>query len=148
VSPLCAYKKSLRGKTMIKNFSNTLVVLVTTIPAQAQTGMIDYTFLLPGKNDHCKPQFFPSQVSTGKTSCLITSGRRQRPRKGNAPGSSNRLKEALENRFSGASFNVVYPAVRLKFFGLWPSIFSLPYFFRISSISLGLVFKHFSSLGR
>ena len=33
----------------MKNFSNTLVVLVTTIPAlEAQGGMIDYTFLLPG----------------------------------------------------------------------------------------------------
>jgi hypothetical protein len=41
-------KKSLRGKTLIKNFSNTLVVLVTIIPAlEAQTEMIDYTFLLP-----------------------------------------------------------------------------------------------------
>jgi hypothetical protein len=38
----------------MKNFSNTLVELVTTIPAQTQTGMIDYTFLLPGKNDLCK----------------------------------------------------------------------------------------------
>src|SRR5450759_2167639 len=92
--------------------------------------------------------FYPSQASTGKTAALITSGQRQHPRKGSAPGSNNRLKEAPENRFSGASFNVVYPAVRLKFLGLWPSIFSLPYFFRISSISLGLVFKHFSSLGR
>src|SRR5664280_2811522 len=110
--------------------------------------MSDYTFLLPGKNDLCKAHFPPSQVSTGKTSGLITSGRRLHPRKGSAAGNSNRLKEAPENRFSGASFNVVHPAVRLKFFGLWPSIFSLPYFFRISSISLGLVFKHFSSLGR
>jgi len=32
---------------MTKNFPNTKVVLVTTIPAQTQTGMIDYTFLLP-----------------------------------------------------------------------------------------------------
>jgi hypothetical protein len=49
------FKKSLRGKTLIKNFSNTKVVLVTTIPAlEAQAGMIDYTFLLPGKNDICK----------------------------------------------------------------------------------------------
>jgi len=133
----------------MKNFSNTLVVLVTTIPAlEAQSGMIDYTFLLLGKNDLCKPHFPPSLASTGKTCGLITSGHRQHPRRGSAPGSNNRLKEAPENRFSGASFNVVYPAVRLKFFGLWPSIFSLPYFFRISSISLGLVFKHFSSLGR
>jgi len=39
----------------MKNFSNALVVLVTTIPApDAQAGMIDYTFLLPGKNDICK----------------------------------------------------------------------------------------------
>jgi hypothetical protein len=38
----------------MKNFSNTKVVLVTTIPAQTQAGMIDYTFLLPGKNDLCK----------------------------------------------------------------------------------------------
>src|SRR5664279_300985 len=83
-----------------------------------------------------------------KTVSLITSGHRQHPRKGSAPGSNNRLKEAPENRFSEASFNVVYPAVKLKFLGLWLSIFSLPYFFRISSISLGLVFKHFSSLGR
>jgi len=65
--------------------------------------MIDYTFLLPGKNDHCKAHFPPSPVSTGKTGGLITSGRRQHPRKGSAPGSSNRLKEAPENRFSGAS---------------------------------------------
>jgi hypothetical protein len=28
------FKKFLRGKTLIKNFSNTKVVLVTTIPAQ------------------------------------------------------------------------------------------------------------------
>ena len=36
----------------MKNFSNTLVVLVTTIPAlEGHSGMIDYTFLLPGKND-------------------------------------------------------------------------------------------------
>ena len=28
------FKKSLRGKTLMKNFSNTKVVLVTTIPAQ------------------------------------------------------------------------------------------------------------------
>jgi hypothetical protein len=133
----------------MKNFSRSNVVLVTTIsPSKAMCEMIVYTFLLPGKNDICKAHFPPSQASTGKTSGMITSGRRQHPRKGSAPGSSNRLKEAPENRFSGASFNVVYPAVRLKFLGLWPSIFSLPYFFRISSISLGLVFKHFSSLGR
>jgi len=49
------FKKSLGGKTLMKNFSNTLAVLVTTIPAQTQAGMIDYTFLLPGKNDLCKP---------------------------------------------------------------------------------------------
>jgi len=43
---------------LIKNFSNTKVVLVTIIPAlEAQAGMIDYTFLLPGKNDLCKPHF-------------------------------------------------------------------------------------------
>jgi len=36
---------------MIKNFFNTKGVLITTIPAQAQPGMIDYTFLLPGKNE-------------------------------------------------------------------------------------------------
>jgi len=36
------FKKFLRGKTLIKNFSNTLVVLVTTIPVlEGQTGMID-----------------------------------------------------------------------------------------------------------
>ena len=30
-------------------------MLVTTIPAlEAQVGMIDYTFLLPGKNEICK----------------------------------------------------------------------------------------------
>jgi len=28
------FKKFLRGKTLMKNFSNTKVVLVTTIPAQ------------------------------------------------------------------------------------------------------------------
>jgi hypothetical protein len=39
----------------MKNFTNTLAVLVTTIPAQTQAGMIDYTFLLPGKNDIFKP---------------------------------------------------------------------------------------------
>ncbi|HUX59765.1 MAG TPA: hypothetical protein VMV32_00520 [Ignavibacteriaceae bacterium] len=61
-------KKSLRGKTLIKNFSNALVVLVTTIsPAKGQAEMIDYTFLLPGKNDICKPHFPPPPVSTGKT---------------------------------------------------------------------------------
>jgi hypothetical protein len=39
----------------MKNFSNTKKVLVTTIPAlEAQAEMIDYTFLLPGKNDLCK----------------------------------------------------------------------------------------------
>jgi len=44
----------------MKNFSNTKEVLVTTIPVRdAQTGMIDYTFLLPGKNDICKAQFLP-----------------------------------------------------------------------------------------
>ena len=49
------FKKSLRGKTLIKNFSNTKVVLVTTIsPANAMCEMIDYTFLLPGKDDLCK----------------------------------------------------------------------------------------------
>ena len=48
------FKKSVRGKTLMKNFPNTLAVLVTTIPAQTQAGMIDYTFLLPGKNDICK----------------------------------------------------------------------------------------------
>jgi hypothetical protein len=52
-------KKSLVGKTLIKNFSNTIVVLVTTIPAQTKSGMIDYTFLLQGKNDICKPHFPP-----------------------------------------------------------------------------------------
>jgi hypothetical protein len=32
----------LRGKTLMKNFSNTKAVLVTTIPAlEAQAGMID-----------------------------------------------------------------------------------------------------------
>jgi len=72
----------------MKNFSNTKVVLVTTIsPTNAQAEMIDYTFLLPGKNDLCKLEFSPSQVR-----------------------SNYRLKEAPENRFSGASFNVVYPA--------------------------------------
>jgi hypothetical protein len=36
------FKKSLRGKTLMKNFSNTKVVSVTTIPAlEAQAGMID-----------------------------------------------------------------------------------------------------------
>jgi hypothetical protein len=41
-------KKSLRGKTLMKNFSNTKMVLVTTIPApEAPHGMIAYTFLLP-----------------------------------------------------------------------------------------------------
>jgi hypothetical protein len=134
---------------LIKNFSNAKVVLVITIPAlEAQSGMIDYTFLLPGKNDLHKPRFSRSLAATGKPSGLITSVQRQHPRKGSAPGSNNRLKEAPEKRFSGASFNVAYPEVKLKFLGLWPSIFSLPYFFRISSISLGLVFKHFSSLGR
>jgi hypothetical protein len=40
----------------MKNFSNALAVLVTTIPAlEAQAGMIDYTFLLPGKKDLFKP---------------------------------------------------------------------------------------------
>jgi hypothetical protein len=35
-------KKFLRGKTLMKNFSNTLVELVTTIPAlEGQAGMID-----------------------------------------------------------------------------------------------------------
>jgi hypothetical protein len=94
----------------MKNFSNTLVVLVTTIPALE-----------------------------APATCNI-------PEREAAPKSSNRLKEAPENHFSGAPFNVVYPVVRLKFFGMCPSIFSLPYFFRISSISLGLVFKHFSPL--
>jgi hypothetical protein len=31
---LIEFQKSLRGKTLMKNFSNTKVVLVTTIPAQ------------------------------------------------------------------------------------------------------------------
>jgi hypothetical protein len=39
----------------MKNLPNTLAVLVTTIPAQTQAGMIDYTFLLRGKNDIFKP---------------------------------------------------------------------------------------------
>jgi hypothetical protein len=58
-----------------------------------------------------------SLKAIGKISSLITSGRRQHLRKGSTPGSSNRLKEAPENHFSEASFNVVYPAVRgnLKF---------------------------------
>ena len=39
----------------MKNFSNTKVVLVTTIsPKKAHAEMIDYIFLLPGKNDICK----------------------------------------------------------------------------------------------
>jgi hypothetical protein len=47
----------------MKNFSRSNEVLVTTIPAlQAQTGMIDYTFLLPGKNDLCKLHFFMYQA--------------------------------------------------------------------------------------
>lgn len=48
----------------MKNFSNTLVVLVTTIPTlEAPPGMIDYTFLLAGKNDLCKPNFpFPRHL--------------------------------------------------------------------------------------
>jgi len=65
--------------------------------------MIDYTFLLPGKNEICKLHFPPSQASTGKTAVLITPGHRQHPRKGSASGSSNRLKETPEKRFSGAS---------------------------------------------
>jgi hypothetical protein len=49
------FKKSLREKILMKKFSNTLVVLVTTIPVlEAQLGMIYNTFLLPGKNDLCK----------------------------------------------------------------------------------------------
>jgi hypothetical protein len=44
-------KKFIRGKILMKNFSNTKVVLVTTIPAQTQAGMIDYTFLLLCKNE-------------------------------------------------------------------------------------------------
>jgi len=49
------FKKSLREKTLFKNFFNALVVLVTTIPApDVPPGMIYYTFLLPGKNDICK----------------------------------------------------------------------------------------------
>ena len=48
-------KKFLRGKTVTKNFPNTLVELVITIPAQdAHAEMIVYTFLLPCKNDLCK----------------------------------------------------------------------------------------------
>jgi len=40
----------------MKNFSNSKVVLVTTIsPAKTQAEMIDYTFLLLGKNDLCEP---------------------------------------------------------------------------------------------
>jgi len=36
----------------MNNFSNTLLVLVTTIQAlEAHPGMIDYTFLLPGKKE-------------------------------------------------------------------------------------------------
>jgi len=39
----------------MKNLSNAKIVLVTTIPAlEAPSGMIDYTFLLPCKNDLCK----------------------------------------------------------------------------------------------
>ena len=45
----------------MKNFSNTKVVLVTTIPAlEAQSGMIDYTFLLPGKKEGvARAEFIP-----------------------------------------------------------------------------------------
>jgi len=50
------FKKFLGGKTLIKNFSNAKVVLVTTISAlEAHSEMIDYTFLLPCKNDIYKP---------------------------------------------------------------------------------------------
>jgi hypothetical protein len=62
----------------MKNFFYTLVVLVTTISVlEAQAGMIDQTFLLPGKNDLCKPHFpHPSQLLE-KPVILITSDRRQ-----------------------------------------------------------------------
>ena len=47
----------------MKNFSRSNVVLVTTIShANAQAEMIDYTFLLPGKNDICKLHFFMYQA--------------------------------------------------------------------------------------
>jgi len=45
---------------LIKNISNTKAGLVTTIPAlEAPPGMIDYTFLLPGKNDF---QYHPARL--------------------------------------------------------------------------------------
>jgi len=51
------FKKSLGGKTLIKNFSRSNVVLVTTIsPSKAMCEMIVYIFLLPGKNDIFKPR--------------------------------------------------------------------------------------------
>ena len=54
----------------MKNFSNTLVVLVTTISApEAQTEMIVYTFLLPGKNDLYKAHFLPE----AKKVCFVPS---------------------------------------------------------------------------
>ena len=47
---------------MIKNFSRSNVVLVTTIsPAKVQNEMIDYTFLPPCKNDICKTKLPKTQ---------------------------------------------------------------------------------------
>jgi hypothetical protein len=57
----------------MKNFSNTKVVLVTTIPAQTQAGMIDYTFLLPGKNDLCKAQFLPETKKVRLVKLIVLS---------------------------------------------------------------------------
>jgi len=49
-------KKSLRGKTLIKNFSKYKYgVSHYHSGAKGQAGMIVYTFLHPGKNELCKP---------------------------------------------------------------------------------------------
>jgi len=54
------FRQSLRGKIMMKNFSKYKSgVSHYHSGSKAQSGMIDYTFLLPCKKDLWKPQFLP-----------------------------------------------------------------------------------------
>jgi len=62
--------------------------------------MIDYTFLLPGKNDLCKAHF-PHPGIYRKNQCPDHLWPEANPERESAPGSSNRLKEALRSFFRG-----------------------------------------------
>jgi hypothetical protein len=47
----------------MKNLSNAKIVLVTTIStSKTHIEMIDYTFLLPGKNETNKPRSFGTWI--------------------------------------------------------------------------------------